>query len=208
MSELHTTLGQGVEYAKQTCSVINNNISAPKTNISKSSGTATVAATTPARITVTKTWKQIPAVGDEIFVYGFPTAANNGKFTVSAATSTTVDFTNASANAEGITLTAEGNISIYHTPEKGYQDVAFTSGLPNYTEIAAGASGTCEAVAGVYSYLSVVNTTNVDVDVLVAGGKLKVISGGSIGHEIRPFTSDVTCDASAAASGAVIINIS
>ena len=207
-NELQNTHGKGVEIHQPTCSVIDNNNPSPRTYISKASGTATVATGTPATITVTKTWRQIPAVGDEIFCYGFVNAGNNGIFTVTAATSTTVSFTNASAVNEALALTALGNISIYHAPVKVYQDVAFTSGIPNYVEIAAGASGTCTALNGVYSYLSVINTTDVDIEVLVAGGKLKCITGSTIGHEIRPFTSDVTCDASGASSGNVVINIS
>jgi len=207
-NELQNTHGKGVEIHQPTSSVIDNNNPSPRTYISKASGTATVATGTPATITVSLKWKQIPAVGDEIFCYGFVNDGNNGRFTVTAATSTTVSFTNASAVNEALALTALGNISIYHTPVKIYQDVSFTSGVPNYVEIAAGASGTCTAVNGVYSYMSASNTTDVDLEILIAGGKVKVPTSATIGQEIRPFTSDVTCDASAAGSGSIIINIS
>jgi len=207
-NEYRTTQGKGNEIFQPTVSTIDNTLSAPRTPISKAAGNAVVTAGSPVQLSFSLGLKEIPSVGDEIFCYGFSTAGNNGRFTITAVNGSTLSFVNGDAGNETLALTAAGNVSIYHTPQKTYQDVAFTSGIPNCTTIAAGASGTLSPIGGVYSYLSASNGTDVTLDIKIANGTLRVPAGSSIGHEIRPFTSDVTCDASAASTGGIIINIS
>jgi hypothetical protein len=208
MYGLHNTHGEGVEVHQPTCSVTDNNNPAPKTAISRGSGNAVVAAGSPTVLTLSAGMRVKPEVGDEIYCYGFVNSGNNGRFTVSAVTSTTISFTNASAGNETLALTETGNISIYHSPKKVYQDVAFTSGVPTSGSVVFGNTLTVTPLAGIYSYISAYNSTSTDLTIQVAGGSLVCPAGSSLGHEIRPFTSNVVCDATTATLGKIIINIS
>ena len=181
-----------------TAPMISMSVNSGSLNFVDATGTITVTSSLSA-------WNTIPVVGDKVYIVG--STNYDGIFTLTAVTQSTITFTATSAGNESVT-SADGVINLIYTPVKNFQDVAFSSGVPNSTEVAFGGVRTLEAKAGVYSYFSASNGTDVTLTFKIAGGELKCPAGSSIGHEIRPFTGNVTCDATAASLGTFIMNIS
>jgi len=207
--ELRTTRGDGSSFAQPTATKQDNGNDHPFTNMSRGSGNL-VLVNVAGTVTITSSslpWNQNPAIGDDILISGFVNADNNGRFTVTAFTGLTVVFTNAAATTETL-ASAQNLIKLLHTPIKIFQDVIMTSGVPTYSSAAAGALCTVNPVGGTYAYLTAMNTTNADAIITVSGGTLVCPSGGTIGHEIKPFSNAVTGIASGATSGTLYINIS
>lgn len=207
--ELRTTRGDGSSFAQPTATKQSNSNDNPFTNMSRGSGNL-VLVNVAGTVTITSSslpWNKNPAIGDEILISGFVNTGNNGRFTVTAFTGLTVVFTNASATTETL-ASAQNLIKLLHTPIKIFQDVIMTSGVPTYEKVTTDTALTLTPVGGTYTYLSCINTTDADCVITVAGGEILCPAGASLGHEIKPFTNEVTAVATGASSGYVLINIS
>jgi hypothetical protein len=207
--EFRTTRGEGASLAQPTISEQNNSNPHPFTNMSRGAGNLALV-NAAGTVTITSTslpWNDTPAIGDEILISGYTNTENNGRFTLTAVTGYTVVFTNASAINETIS-SSQNLIKWLRTPIKVYQEVVITSGVPTYNSSSASATCTVNPVGGVYAYIVVMNTTDADAIITVSGGTLICPSGGTIGHEVKPFNNAVSGVAATATTGTLYINIS
>ena len=211
--EFRTTAGPGHEHGQPTISKQTNTNAHPWVAMSRGAGNLVldydaIAGTT----TITSSslpWTNNPEVGDDILISGFTNATNNGRFTVTAIDGYVVTFVDPDVATVDETLTSTITaIKLLKNPVKYHQDVIMTSGLPTYSKILFKANGTVYADGGVYSYISAENSSDIDAEIIISGGKLLCPAGGALAHEVKPFTNNVTCDLSTATSGYIIINIS
>lgn len=209
-----SSYGLGGRWGHPTVTLQDDLNSASFVSMSVNAGNLALVDTT-GTIVITSTaapWDYVPSVGDKIALDGF--TGYSGTYILTAVTDNTITFTATTAGNE--TISSDVDLVRYlPTPVKNYQDVAFSSGVPCYKKIAYSATATADLTltsqGGVYSYLTVINTMDKDIEVEIAGGKLYVIAGGALGHEIRPFHGNVYCNPKSIdtpTTGNVVINIS
>lgn len=202
-----TTRGNGLSNVVATLSKQGNGNINPANGLSPTSGSLVVV-NVAGTVTITSPSWVFDFLGtEEIYCDGFANAGNNGRFTLTSKTDTTIVFLNSDGVNETL-ASAKNVIKVLYTPLKVFLDVSQTSGVPNYASGVTDTEITAYALGGVYSYFSAINKTDVDAIISISGGSLVCPAGSSIAHEVKPFENDATMVASGAGTGTVHLNIS